>query len=74
MPIYTFYLHERAEKVPAFEIGLFDNAAAAAAEGQRLLKERPRYAHVEITSEDQPVARVSRADADGFSVAFATSD
>jgi hypothetical protein len=73
MPIFTFYLHEAAERVPSFEIGLFEDADAAVLEGQRLLKDRPRYTLVEITTEDQPVARVTRDQVDGFKVAFVSA-
>ena len=80
MPIFTFYLHETPDAVPSFEIGLFDDADAAVAEAERLLKERPRYSLVEITSEDQAVARVAREAAvrpaaqDRFTISFAQAD
>ena len=64
MPMFTYYLHERSDAVPSFEIELFDDVDPAVAHGEQLLKERPRYKFVEITREERPVARLTRADAD----------
>jgi len=60
MTVYTFYMHESCEAVPSFEIQLFDAIDPALAHGQRLLKERPRYKFIEITSGDDSVARLTR--------------
>ena len=49
MPAYTFYLHDGAGTVPAFEIELLDNDTYAVVHGRKLLRERPRYSTVEIT-------------------------
>ena len=60
MTAYTFYLHENPEATPSFEIQLFDAIDPALDHGKRLLKERPRYAFVEITHGDDSVARLTR--------------
>jgi hypothetical protein len=60
MTVYTFYLHENAEAIPSFEIALFDAVDPALDHGKRLLKERPRYNFIEITSGEDSVAKLTR--------------
>ena len=60
MPAYTFYLHDGAGTVPAFEIELLDNDTYAVVHGRKLLRERPRYSTVEITEGEREVGSVSR--------------
>ena len=60
MRTFTFYLHDGAETVPAFEIELLDRDEDAVAFGRRLLAQRPRYTHVEITEGERSVASVAR--------------
>ena len=60
MAVYTFYLHESPEKTPAFEIALFDAIDPAMDHGKRLLKERPRYNAIEITTGESSIARLTR--------------
>ncbi len=64
MPVFTFYLHETEEAVPAFEIALLEDATFALDHGKRILKERPRYRYVEIVNEDVKVGEISRDGAD----------
>ncbi len=60
MLTFTFYLHDGAATVPAFEIELLDRDEDAVAYGRRLLSQRPRYTHVEITEGDRAVASIAR--------------
>jgi hypothetical protein len=60
MTAFTFYLLEDDDAVPAFEIAMFDAVDSALAHGRRLLKDRPRYSFVEITSEDASIAKLGR--------------
>ncbi len=60
MTAYTFYLHETCDAMPSFEIQFFDAIDPALDHGKRLLKERPRYKFIEITANDDSVARLTR--------------
>ncbi len=60
MAVYTFYLHERADGVPTFEIVPFDTETLALAHGEKLLRERPRYSFVEVTRDDASIAKLTR--------------
>ncbi len=60
MRTFTFYLHDGATTVPAFEIELLDQDADAVDYGRRLLSQRPRYTHVEITEGERAVASIAR--------------
>ncbi len=60
LPTFTFYLHDGAGTIPAFEIEPLDRDEDAIDFGRRLLSKRPRYSHVEITEGDRPVASIAR--------------
>jgi hypothetical protein len=60
LPTFTFYLHDGAETIPAFEIEPLDRDEDAVAFARRLLAKRPRYSHVEITEGDRAVASIAR--------------
>jgi hypothetical protein len=62
LPIYTFYLHKDEDAVPSFEIVHFEDEDRALAHGKRLLQERSRYRSVEITLDDQSLAKFTRDD------------
>ena len=60
MAVYTYYLHEDPDKVPSFEIAMFEDMAPALDHARRLLLDRPRYNFVEVTLNDASIARLTR--------------
>ncbi len=60
MAVYTYYLHEAQDKVPSFEIAMFEDVEPALAHGERLLLDRPRYNFVEVTVNNAAIARLTR--------------
>ena len=60
MLTFTFYLRDGAGTIPAFEIELLDCDEDAMVFARRLLAQRPRYTHVDITEGDRPVASIAR--------------
>jgi hypothetical protein len=60
MAVYTYYLHEGRDKIPAFEIAMFEDEAPALDHGRRLLVDRPRYDFVEVALGDASIARLTR--------------
>ncbi len=63
MKTYTFYLHEGAETIPAFEIEQFVTRNEALAHAHRLLTLRQRYDRVVVTEEVIEIARLDRPEA-----------
>lgn len=63
MPLYTFFLQDRPESMPRFELEWFDRRAEAAAHARRLLIERSHCSSVAVTEDDIEIERLKRRSA-----------
>jgi hypothetical protein len=63
MPLYTFFLQDKPEAVPRFELEWFDSKLDAKTHARSLLQERPQCSEVAVTEDDVEIDRLTRRSA-----------
>lgn len=60
MPLYTFFLQDKPEAMPRFELEWFDTKLDARTHARSLFQQRPQCSSVAVTEGDVEIDRLIR--------------